>query len=104
MKALPAMVVCVVLATCDAPVPDDTPNQLLAGKLQRGMTEQQVNDASGGRVPDRIIVTTCGTKTPKPFDCKVYVYDGSMLAKGYDRKLSVIFEMSDKAWLVGQWL
>jgi hypothetical protein len=104
MKALPAMIVCAVLAACTDPIAVDGVNGTLARKLERGMTERQVDKLSGGRVPDRIILTLCGAKTPKPFDCKVYVYEGSMQTNGFDQKLSIIFEKSDGTWLVGQWL
>ena len=104
MKALPAMLACAVLVACADPIAVDGANGTLARKLKWGMTEQQFAEVSAGRVPDRIIMTTCGTETPKPFDCKVYVYDGVKQANGYDPKLSVIFEKSEGAWLIGQWL
>jgi len=51
-----------------------------------GMTEQQVAEVSNNRVPDRVVMTTCGTETPKPFACKVFVYEGALRAGQYDPK------------------
>jgi hypothetical protein len=69
--------------------------------LQRGMTEQQLAEVRGGRIPDRIIMLTCGAETAHPFPCKVYVYEGSSL---FDRKLSVVLEDYGGQWKVSQWL
>ena len=40
------------------------------------MTEQQVAELSNNRVPDRVVMKTCGTETSAPFPFKVYVYAG----------------------------
>src|SRR5262245_44650319 len=87
--------ICTVLAACQS-----GPNHSISHDLRRGMTEQQLSDASNGRVPERIIMRTCGTETPRPFPCKVYVYQGAP----YERKLSVVFEDLDGQWKVAQWL
>jgi hypothetical protein len=67
------------------------------------MTEQQVTEVSN-RVPDRVVMSTCGTQTPKPFACKVFVYEGGLRAGQYDPKLSVVFEDVRGNWRVTQWL
>jgi hypothetical protein len=46
-------------------------NGSITSALKPGMTEQQVAEVSNNRVPDRVVMTTCGTETPKPFACKV---------------------------------
>jgi len=47
---------------------------------------------------------TCGTETPKPFACKVYVYEGTLRAGQYDPKLLVVLEDVRGQWIVTQWL
>jgi hypothetical protein len=49
-------------------------------------------------------MTTCGTETPKPFACKVFIYDGALRGGRYDRKLSVVLEDVGGQWKVSQWL
>jgi hypothetical protein len=49
-------------------------------------------------------MSTCGTETPKPFPCKVYVYDGALRVDQYDRRLAVVFEDVGGHWVVTQWL
>jgi hypothetical protein len=67
-------------------------NGSITSALKPGMTEQQVTEVSSNRVPDRVVMTTCVTETPKPFACKVYVYDGALRGGQYDRKLWVVLE------------
>jgi hypothetical protein len=62
---------------------------------------RQVAEVSNNRVPDRVVMTTCGAETPKPFACKVFVYEG---AGQYDPKLSVVLEDVGGQWKVSQWL
>ena len=62
-------------------------NGSITSALKPGMTEQQVAEVSNNRVPDRVVMTTCGTETPKPFACKVFVYEGALRAGQYDPKL-----------------
>ena len=95
---------CIALAACDGNESAHPPNRSISGALQRGMTEQQVTEVSSDRVPDRVIMKTCGTETPKPFACKVFVYDGGLRTGPYDRKLSVVFEDVGGHWIVTQWL
>jgi hypothetical protein len=97
---------CIALVACDSGKPASTGplNGSISRALQRGMTEQQVADVSRSRVPDRTVETTCGKETPKPFDCKVYIYDGALRAGQYDRKLTVVFENVSGRWIVTQWL
>jgi hypothetical protein len=102
MKAALALL-CVALAACDGNQSARPPNGSIAGGLHRGMTEQQVSQASSDRVPDRVIMKTCGTETPKPFACKVYVYDRPLRGGQNDPKLSVVFEKINGRWLVTQW-
>jgi hypothetical protein len=78
-------------------------NSSISHGLHQGMTEQEVVGISGARVPDRIILTRCGTKTPRPFDCRAYVFEGGLRSGQYDSKLTVLFEKSGGQWLVGQW-
>ena len=96
MKAALGVFACIALTACGSGQPAS-----VARDLQRGMTEQQLTEVAGGRVPDRIIMRICGTETPKPYPCKVYVYEGTGLL---DRKLSVVFEDSGGQWKVAQWL
>src|SRR6266550_20264 len=85
MKAVLPLL-CIALTACDGKFARP-PNSSISGALQRGMTEQQVTKLASNRMPDRIIVSTCGTETPKPFPCKVYVYDGGLRPGRYDRRL-----------------
>ena len=64
---LPIPLLCIAMAACDGKEFARPPNGSISGALQRGMTEQQVTGVSSNRMPDRIIVSTCGTETPKPF-------------------------------------
>ena len=104
MKRWSALVLCGTLLACAEGASAGKRNDAIACELHRGMTERQVEQAAGGRVPDRIIMTTCGTQTPNPFSCRVYVYEGALRANGFDRKLSVIFEDFGGQWRIGQWL
>ena len=94
---------CIALAACDGGQSARPLNGSILGALQRGMTEQQVSEVSN-RVPDRVVMSTCGTQTPKPFACKVFVYKGGLRAGQYDPKLSVVFEDVRGDWVVTQWL
>jgi hypothetical protein len=96
VKKMLAML-CLGLSACDSSLPGDRP-------LQRGMTEQEVAELKGKQVPDRIIMRTCGTATPKPFPCKVQVYERGLWAGRYHPELSVVFEEARGQWVVSQWL
>jgi hypothetical protein len=102
MKAL-LVVLCIALTACANKDSGRPLNGSLNGALQQGMTEQQVAEVSG-RVPDRVVMKTCGTETPKPFACKVYVYDGTLHGIQYDRTLWVVMEDVKGEWVVIQWL
>ena len=80
------------------------PNGSITGALKAGMSEQEMAEVSNNRVPDRVVMTTCGAKTPKPFTCKVFVYEGALRAGQYDPKLSVVLEDVGGQWKVSQWL
>jgi hypothetical protein len=80
------------------------PNGSITGALKPGMSEQEIAEVSNNRVPDRVVMTTCGAETPKPFACKVFVYEGALRAGQYDPKLSVVFEDVGGQWKVSQWL
>jgi hypothetical protein len=68
------------------------------------MTEQQVAELSNHRVPDRVVMKTCGTEASAPFPFKVYVYDRGLRAGHHDPKLSVVFEDARDRLVVSQWL
>ena len=108
MRAAFAALCLAALAACDsntsARPPTRPPNGSISDALQRGMTEQQVAELSNNRVPDRVVMKTCGTETPAPLPCKVYVYDRGLRAGYYDPKLSVVFEDARGQWVVSQWL
>jgi hypothetical protein len=70
--------------------------------VHRGMTEGEV--AERNRVPDRVIMRTCGTETPKPFPCKVFVYEGGLRNGVYAPGQSIVFEDVRGQWVVSQWL
>jgi hypothetical protein len=78
-------------------------NAAIAAALQKGMTEQEVAGVSR-RVPDRVIITTCGTQTPRPFACKVLVFDGGSTGAQRHARLAVVFEQVGGQWKVSQWL
>jgi hypothetical protein len=103
MKAVLPLL-CIAMAACDGKEFARPPNGSISGALQRGMTEQQVSEVSTNRVPDRVVMSTCGTETGAPFACKVFVYEGGFRAGQYDRKLSVVFEDVRGHWIVTQWL
>src|SRR5215475_11733352 len=78
-------------------------NRSIHEGLQRGMTERQVDDLAQHRIPDRVLQATCGTQTPAPFACKVYVFEGAGVAVLQDPKLSIIFSNPHGRWIVDQW-
>ena len=47
---------------------------------------------------------TCGTETPKPFPCKVFVYEGGLRNGVYAPGQSIVFEDVRGQWVVSQWL
>ena len=104
MKAMLPLLCLAALAGCDSNTSTRPLNGSITGALQRGMTEHQVAEVSNNRVPDRVVMKTCGTETPKPFACKVYVYEGTLRAGQYDPKLSVVLEDVRGQWIVTQWL
>lgn len=75
-----------------------------ATAVQRGMTERQVVEVNGNRMPDRVIERICGNETAAPFPCRIYVYDGARRDGHYRPKISIVFEKAGGRWLVGQWL
>jgi hypothetical protein len=105
MKGMhPLLCVAALAAACDSNPPTLSLNGSITGALKPGMTEQQMAELSNNRVPDRVVMTTCGIETPKPFACKVFVYEGASRAGQYDPKLSVVLEDVGGQWKVSQWL
>jgi len=102
MKAMCLLFCTAAVAACD----DNThpQNGSITSPLKPGMTEQQVAEVSNNRVPDRVVMTTCGLATPRPFACKVHVYDGALRGGQYDRKLWVVLEDVRGQWKVSQCL
>ena len=88
---------CLALGACGSGLHGDR-------ALQRGMSEQEVAELKGKQVPDRIIMRTCGTETPKPFPCKVHVYQRGLWAGRYGGEAAVVFEDVRGQWVVSQWL
>ena len=102
MKAVQLLFCIAALAACESNAA--IPSGSITGALKPGMTEQRMAELSNNRVPDRVMMTTCGTETPKPFACKVFVYEGALRAGQYDPKLSVVLEDVRGQWKVSQWL
>ena len=102
MKAVRPLLCVAALAGCDSNTSTRPLNGSITSVLKPGMTEQQV--AGNNRVPDRVVMKTCGTETPMPFACKVYIYEGALRAGQYDPKLSVVLEDVGGQWKVSQWL
>jgi len=100
--ALPLL--CIALAACNINTAARPPNGSISGALKPGMTEQQVAEVSNNRVPDRVVLRTCGTETLAPFACKIFVYERGLRAGQYNSKLSVVFEDISGQWVVNQWL
>jgi hypothetical protein len=98
-RALTALLLC-GLTACDSSKAPYPTNAAIVSSLQRGMTEQQVAQVTHNRVPDRVIIQTCGNETPAPFPCKVYGYDFGLQAGA---RLTVVFESVRGQWVVSQW-
>jgi len=102
MKGMYPLLCIAAVAACDG---NTRPlNASITSTLKRGMTEQQVAEISNNRVPDTVVMTTCGTKTPRPFACKVFIYEGALRGGQYDPKLWVVLEDVRGQWKVSQWL
>jgi hypothetical protein len=104
MQTMLPLLCVAALAACDSNTSTRPLNGSIIGALMPGMTEQQVAEVSNNRVPDRVVMKTCGTETPKPFACKVYIYDGRLHGIQYDRTLWVVMEDFKGEWVVTQWL
>jgi hypothetical protein len=102
MKPLYPLLCVVVLTACESNAA--IPNGSITGALKPGMSEQELVEVRSNRVPDRVVMTTCGAQTPRPFACKVFVYEGALRAGQYDPKLSVVLEDVGGQWKVSQWL
>lgn|SRR5262249_19029227 len=106
MKAAAVAMLCLAgLAACESGQRDGSnstylTNAAIFSALKPGMTEQQVVQVSHNRLPDRVIMQTCGLETPTPFPCKAYIYDLGLRAGA---KLTVIFESVGGKWVVSQW-
>jgi hypothetical protein len=77
----------VLLGSCE------DPTSSLSKRLAVGMTEAQV---SALRPPDRVTLQTCGSNTPKPWQCKVYQYGGASLWVAFR-------EAEPDIWVVNSW-
>lgn len=89
-----------MLGACSQPSPASAPSVA----VRPGMTEQQVIEAHGKRLPDRVVQRTCGNETAAPFPCRIYVYEAAWRDGRYRPRLSVVFEEVRGKWLVSQWL
>ena len=58
--------------------------------LKPGMTEQQVVEATGNRVPDRVVQRICGNETAAPFPCRIYVYEAAWRGGHYHPRVSAV--------------
>ena len=98
----PALVLLCVggLMACDSSTSTNPTNTSIFSALKPGMTEQQVAQVSNTRVPNRVVMQTCGSETPAPFVCKAYIYDRGLHAGA---KLTVVFESIRGHWVVSQW-
>ena len=98
----PALVLLCVggLMACDSSTSTNPTNTAISSALKPGMTEQQVAQVSNTRVPNRVVMQTCGSETPAPFACKAYIYDRGFHAGA---KLTVVFESVRGQWVVSQW-
>lgn len=79
-------------APASAPVDTRMPTSTLSKSLAPGMTEAQVNAM---REPDTITLQTCGSSTPKPWQCKVYKYGLNLWVR--------FQETSPGDWRVNSW-
>ena len=93
-----------MLAACAGNVSTRPSSDSITQALHRGMTETEVVEASSNRSPNRVIMRTCGTETPTPFSCKVFVYDTAQEAGAGGSTLWVVFEEVDGQWRVKQLL
>jgi hypothetical protein len=64
MKAMRPLLCVAALAGCDSNTSTRPLNGSITSVLKPGMTEQQVAEVSNNRVPDRVVMKTCGTETP----------------------------------------
>jgi hypothetical protein len=102
MNAMYPLLCIAAVAACDR---NTHPlNGSVTRALKHGMTEQQVAEISNNRVPDTVVMTTCGLKTTSPFACKVFIYEGALRGVQYDPKLWVVLENVRGQWKVSQWL
>lgn len=92
-----------LVAACSPPPPPSQPVRYtppvdtrmstneLSRRLNVGMTEDQVLAL---REPDKVTMSTCGSKTPRPWQCRTYQYGSSLF---------VVFELIRGRWLVNSW-
>lgn len=66
-------------------------------KLNVGMTEKEVTTLVGSE-PQSVSVTTCGTNTGRPWQCKVYKYNN-----GWGGLLLIHFQEVNEVWRVNDW-
>jgi hypothetical protein len=69
-------------------------------KLEVGMTEKQVTELVGSE-PSSVSVSTCGSSTPHPWQCKEYQYKSA-----WDGRLTLMIlfhQEPDGTWHVNSW-
>lgn len=70
----------------------------LSKKLEVGMSEDQVLSVIGE--PTSVAVSTCGSKTPDPWQCKKFEYEDDWS----DSSLIVYLQRAESgSWLVNSW-
>lgn len=94
---------CLLVSACTTSA-SQPPLPTVDNVLRRGMSEREVLQASGARVPHSVILRTCGNEMPKPFACKIFIYERSPLGGRSGSRLSVVFEREHGQWRVSQWL
>ena len=75
MKAVRPLLCVAALAGCDSNISTRPLNGSITSVLKPGMTEQQMAEVSNNRVPDRVVMKTCGTETPMPWGARLALSD-----------------------------
>ncbi len=65
-------------------------------QLDEGMTMGQALELLGE--PDATESTTCGAKTPKPWNCRKWIYTDNQ-----SKRLVVYFGFSKEFWVIDSW-
>jgi hypothetical protein len=64
-------------------------------RLESGMSQDRVEALFGP--PARTSLTTCGTKTPEPWECLIWNYGSDLTG------LKIYFQRSNGRWIVDSW-